>query len=298
MNNQSAPVAFVTGGSRGLGRALVKQLFGKGYSVYFSGRDQLAINSLIAELKPMQQNKQDIDGIIIDQSDLHAIEMLDNFAGNLPSIDLLVNNAGLIPKKPAVTAQGFEQAFGVNYLAHVLITQKLWQKLLAAENARVINVSSLAFGNGMIDWLQPRSLAVDGWQAYSASKLALILFTEALAARNDSSITINSVCPGIVDSDLLKEHPLFPPSMLARLANAMQPADVAADYLVWLATAPELHAVSGKFFSRSQAAYQPLKLNLDHATSDRLWQRSMQWLAEHSVSSRSFQVENPWVLQS
>lgn len=287
--NTATPVAFVTGGSHGLGRALVKQLFRAGFSVYFTGRDQLALASLCDELGSLKQAEQlagDYHSIVLDQSDLLAVAALEQQLAALPVIDVLVNNAGVIPKTPAATVQGFEYAFGVNYLAHVLLTAVLWEKLQAAAAARVINVSSLAFGNGVIDWQQPRVFPADGWQAYSNSKLALIVFNQALAARPATGkVTANSVCPGIVDSELLKNHPLFPPSLLARLQTAMKSADEAAEYLFWLATADELAPVSGRFFSRNQGGFAPLNLSLDGRLADQLWQQSLNWLAPFAPAS-------------
>jgi NAD(P)-dependent dehydrogenase (short-subunit alcohol dehydrogenase family) len=293
------PIAWITGGSRGLGHALVKQLFLQGYSVYFSGRDKAALDSLSAELHGLAQSqnmKNSFQSIILDQADLSGFSALDDVLKEISHIDLLINNAAFIPKKPSVTAQGFEEAFGVNYLSHFLLTKKLWSKLQASSHARVINVSSLAFGNGVIDFQQPREWPADGWQAYSNSKLAALLFTDALATRNkNASITINSVCPGIVDSNLLKDHPLFPPPMMARLSAVMQPADVAAEYLLWMSIAPELKNVSGYFFSRSQGGKQPLKLRFDQTTVDQLWSQSMQWVADYPVGGTGNSLSShPW----
>jgi NAD(P)-dependent dehydrogenase (short-subunit alcohol dehydrogenase family) len=293
-----APIAWITGGSRGLGRALVKQLYAQGFEVYFTGRDQNALAELGKELSLFDQSNK-WHSVVLDQADLQQFSSLDTLIEQLPKLDFLVNNAGVIPKKITTTAQGFEQAFGVNYLAHFVLTQKLWPKLLLSQQARVINVSSLAFGNGVIDWQQPRAFPADGWQAYSTSKLALILFSHGLAARCASSaITVNSVCPGIVDSDLLKDHPLFPPSMLARLSTAMQSCDAAAEYLFWLSTADTLKHVSDKFFSRSQSANQPLSLSIDEALSEKLWQYSMRWTQEYFSKRDNEESKqlNPWAV--
>jgi NAD(P)-dependent dehydrogenase (short-subunit alcohol dehydrogenase family) len=294
----SSPIAWVTGGSRGLGCALVKQLYAQGFEVYFTGRDQQALVELGKELSLIDQSNR-WHSVVLDQADMQQFPSVDALIDQLPRLDLLVNNAGVIPKKITTTMQGFEQAFGVNYLAHFLLTQKLWSKLLLSPQARVINVSSLAFGNGVIDWQQPRAFPADGWQAYSTSKLALILFSHSLAARcSASSITVNSVCPGIVDSDLLKDHPLFPPSMLARLSTAMQSSDAAAEYLLWLSTADSLSHVSGKFFSRSQGGFQPLSLSIDENLSEKLWQNSMRWTQEYFSNQRLVESRhlNPWAV--
>jgi NAD(P)-dependent dehydrogenase (short-subunit alcohol dehydrogenase family) len=104
------------------------------------------------------------------------------------------------------TKQGFEYQFGVNYLAHYLLTTLLLPKLKASAPARIVNVAALAHAFGKIDFDSFRSdKGYKPWPRYGQSKLANIMFTYELARRlsgDPAAPTVNALHPGIVRTEL------------------------------------------------------------------------------------------------
>ena len=102
-------------------------------------------------------------------------------------IDLLLNNAGImaLPKRHT-TEQGFEAQFGTNHLGHFALTRELYP--LLADDARIMNVSSIANLGGDVNWDDPQwEKAYDPWGAYRQSKTANLLFTLELTNRSQES---------------------------------------------------------------------------------------------------------------
>jgi NAD(P)-dependent dehydrogenase (short-subunit alcohol dehydrogenase family) len=119
-------------------------------------------------------------------------------------LDVLVNNAGGMWSQRSTTAHGFEQTLGVNHLGHFYLTNLLLDRLIASTPARIVNVASVAHhlpvrGMRWNDLQTERRYTA--MRAYSQSKLANVLFTQALARRLDpQQVTANAVHPGPVRS--------------------------------------------------------------------------------------------------
>jgi len=187
-----------------------------------------------------------------------------------------VNNAGVVLRRRHETDDGYEMTFQVNHLAPFLLTVLLHDRLAAAEDARVVNVASVAHrlaGRGLdFDDLQGRRRyrALD---AYCQTKLANILFTRELARRwAADDVTANAVNPGYVASRWGRDGDLSPVASLFLVLGrpfAQSPA-VGARTQVYLASAPELAAVTGGYWARSAAA-TPSRAALDDAAAARLW---------------------------
>src|SRR5690606_3686223 len=99
-------------------------------------------------------------------------------------LDVLINNAGIMPGTHTLTSEGFEISWATNHLSAFLLTNLLLEELQAAGNARIINVSSEAHRMGQIDLQHlddPKKYSP--FKAYCDSKLANILFTTELAQR-------------------------------------------------------------------------------------------------------------------
>lgn len=277
---------LITGATNGIGLALAKIIAGGGANVLITGRNESKVQRVRDEIIQFSSN-QSVSSFVVDQRKLSDIEQLvDNLSGHT-SIDILVNNAGVCPGSRQLNEQGLEQAFVVNYLSHVLLTHLLIDKLAAADQGRVVQVSSLAFGNGQLDFSNLQGERYfDGWQAYSNSKLFILLFNTLLAHQLvNSSVTSNAVCPGIVDTGLLADNPLFTPERLASLKPAMQEPDKACELILYLMLEPSIKGLSGEFFSRGYGGFQPLPINLDKQMARELWSYSREMLLQLSPSS-------------
>lgn len=205
--------AIVTGGSRGIGRAIVRRLAADGATVVFSYRDnKVAADELAAELDR-------VTAVPADQSDLSTLDAL--FEPVRDGLDILVNNAAVVPRVPVaeVTAADFDRAMTINAKYPLLAMRRAAD--LLRDNGRIVNISTL---NTVVPPV--------GFALYAASKAALEQFT-AVAAREFGArgITVNTVSPGATDTDLL--HASNPPEALAQtsaltaLGRLGQPADIA-----------------------------------------------------------------------
>jgi NAD(P)-dependent dehydrogenase (short-subunit alcohol dehydrogenase family) len=198
-------------------------------------------------------------------------------------LDVLVNNAGVLTDHRQKTADGFELTFGVNHLAPFLLTHKLQRLLLDNAPSRIVINSSTALGGGQIalDDLQAER-SFGGWAAYANSKLANLLFSNVLAERlEDTGVVCNALCPGLIDTNLLKDNQEFGEPRLAQLRRNMRSPEEGAEILLFLAGAQEAKDYSGAFFLRSAGnGRQPVYPNWDRETANQLWDMSAALLSD------------------
>lgn len=190
-----------------------------------------------------------------------------------PQIDILANNAGLLSDRRQETSEGFELTFAVNYLAPFLLTKLLLEVLGKSPDGRVVNTCSLAHGHGTIhfDDLQLRE-GYNLYKAYSQSKLALMLFTRALARRTrDTNITANCFHPGVVGTGIGEGGVMS--KIMGVVAPLLRRPDRGARTLVYLATSPELKDVRGEYFV-DEKRKRPKARGLDDELGERLWQHT------------------------
>ncbi|QCI67030.1 SDR family oxidoreductase [Phreatobacter stygius] len=218
-----------------------------------------------------------------------------------PSLDLLVNNAGVMtPPERRTTFDGFELQFGTNYLGHFALTAHVLPLLRQGDKPRVVNLSSLAHRSGQIhfDDLQGQN-AYSPWRAYAQSKLAMLIFALELQRRSDAAgwgLMSNAAHPGYARTELIPNGP-GTGGLLSRLSLLLQPlashsaADGALPTLL-AATSPE--AVGGAYYGPDwfYELKGPPKLAKvmpqakDEAAAARLWDVSEQ-LTKTSFSARA-----------
>ncbi len=159
----------ITGANAGLGEVTARELARVGARVVLAVRDT---EKGKAAAERMTGNVE------VRQLDLQDLGSVRRFADELGTVDVLVNNAGIMATKHAVTADGFEGQIGTNHLGHFALTNLLLPKL----TDRVVTVSSLMHHFGYISLrdLNWRSRPYSAWLAYSQSKLANLLFTSEL----------------------------------------------------------------------------------------------------------------------
>ena len=155
------------------------------------------------------KEKSGSDNVVFRQLDLASLASVRQFSTTIleeeTRIDILINNAGVLMGDREVSEDGFEMHFAVNHLGHFLLTNLLLDRIKAAPAGRIINVSALLyrFCRGIsfddINFEQSYSAGY----AYRHSKLANILFTRELARRLEgSSVTVNSLHPGVIQTEL------------------------------------------------------------------------------------------------
>jgi NAD(P)-dependent dehydrogenase (short-subunit alcohol dehydrogenase family) len=187
-----------------------------------------------------------------------------------PSLDVLINNAGVYEHQRRLTADGLELTMAVNHFAPFLLTHHLLGALSRAPRGRIVTVSSTAHQSGRLD-LDDLTFArrYDGYAAYAASKLANVLFTVELAKRlEDSAVTANCLHPGVIATKLLRSG----------FGMGGAPVEQGARTSVYLATSPEIESVSGRYYVDCRPA-TPSRTARDEALAARLWQESERLLA-------------------
>jgi 3-oxoacyl-[acyl-carrier protein] reductase len=187
-------VAIVTGAWRGLGRAAVARLHERGASVAVNVRDCGRAEALANEIGARAFA---VPGDVAAEGvpDQIARSTLERFG----RIDILVNNAALplSTRFPDVTAEEWRKALEVNLTAPFLMTKAVFPAMRGQHYGRIINISSSA----------GRMVSTLGGAHYTASKAGLLGLTRATAKElGEFGITVNAVCPGMIDTELTREH--------------------------------------------------------------------------------------------
>ncbi len=177
--------AVVTGANGGLGLETARQLAAHGAHVVMAARNQAKAATARADIEATAPDAS----LEVVELDLASLESVASAAaailGGRDTIDLLVNNAGLMAVPEGRTADGFETQFGVNHLGHWALTSHLLPALLRAPAARVVSVSSTAHHVGRR--VDPDNPHLEGnygpWKAYGQSKLANFHFGIGLQRR-------------------------------------------------------------------------------------------------------------------
>ncbi|HTY32901.1 oxidoreductase [Mycobacterium sp.] len=164
--------AIVTGANGGLGEVTARELARVGAHVVLAVRNTEKGQTAAARMT---------GDIEVRQLDLQDLTSVRRFADDTEEVDVLVNNAGIMATKHAVTADGFEGQIGTNHLGHFALTNLLLPKL----TDRVVTVSSLLHHIGFVSLkdLNWQSRRYSAWLAYGQSKLANLLFTSELQRR-------------------------------------------------------------------------------------------------------------------
>lgn len=238
---------LITGANTGIGFATAEQLVEQGQHVILACRNPQKAQAAQDQLRVLNQGQVDLVSL-----DLNSLEQVRNTADQIAerygSLDVLINNAGLFAKNRQLTQDGFEQQFGVNYLGHFLLTQKLLPVLQQSPKARIVHLASIAHWAGSI---KPHKFRAQGFYNplfyYGQSKLANLLFSNALAERlASSSITNNALHPGGVASDIYRE---LPKPVYAVMKVGLVPTSVPAKLISKMATADEWANRNGEYVS-------------------------------------------------
>ncbi|MGZ4618601.1 MAG: SDR family oxidoreductase [Frankiaceae bacterium] len=267
---------LVTGGTGGIGKATATALAALGARVGIVGRDRQRGEAAAQDITRAAPAAA-VNVFVTDLSAQAAVRRLAaEVLATYPRLDVLVNNVGGSWAHRQVTADGLEHTFALNHLAPFLLTHLLRDRLIASAPARVVTVASQAQRMGRVDFddLQGER-SYSGQRAYSASKLANLLFTYELARRLDGAgVTANAVHPGVVATRFGAEdeqpwfrllRPVIRPLMKSPERGARTP--------VLLASAPELAGVTGRYFANGHPI-RSSKASYDLDLQRQLWEVS------------------------
>ena len=208
-------VAIVTGGSRGIGRAIAGALASCGASVVISSRKADACAQAVAEIEAAGGMALAVPGNMGDLADVEHLvaATVERFGG----IDLIVNNAANALAQPvgSITEEAWAKSQAVNERGPLFLVQAALPHLEVSSHASVLNVVSVGvFTSG------------GGLALYTAAKAGLLMLTRAMATELASrSIRVNALAPGAVDTDMMAANPpaaidaMRSASVMGRLAS-------------------------------------------------------------------------------
>jgi NAD(P)-dependent dehydrogenase (short-subunit alcohol dehydrogenase family) len=268
--------ALVTGATGGIGFETALGLGQSGAEVLVHGRTRAKAEAAAVRLQAAAPGAI-FTPLAADFERLGDVRKLaETLLQGYSRLDILINNAGAWLGERAMTEDGHERLWQGNHLAPFLLTIKLEPLLRASAPARIITVSSNAHYSGRIDFddLDAGRQRYDGFAIYCRTKLANVLFSNALARRYEGAgVSANALHPGVVNTGIAASARRG----LAVLFRMMKPfylsAANGADTSLWLARAPEAAAFSGAYFVKRRSV-APLPDALDPALQERLWQVS------------------------
>jgi 3-oxoacyl-[acyl-carrier protein] reductase len=218
----SGGVAIVTGGSRGIGRAIVQRLADSGMTVVFTYRENAAAAAQVAA-----SNGERVTAEGLDVRDAAACtELVEKVAERFDHIDLLVNNAGVIRDNPVTILEEEDVRFVLetNVSGAFNMTRAVAPHMISRRSGRIVNITSVAGEKGG-----------RGQTNYAASKGALNSFTRSLAVElAPRGIRVNAVAPGVIETEMSRDvRERAPDQVLSRilLRRIGAPQDVA--HAVW-----------------------------------------------------------------
>jgi NAD(P)-dependent dehydrogenase (short-subunit alcohol dehydrogenase family) len=292
-------IVLVTGSTDGIGKQTALELAKKNAYVLIHGRNPERCHNTVDEIKAKSGNNK-LQSFVADFSSLNQVRKLaQQINQQYQHLDVLINNAGVYEKSYRESENGLEMTFAVNHMAPFVLTllllgvgdpnpftvsqmpffrsfiSKVCRKNKGSEGiskkssrGRIINVSSMSHYNSPEIDFDDLNLKknYDGYKAYCQSKLCNILFTYELAERlKETKVTANCLHPGVIDTKLLRSTLGMGGASLAEGAKTS----------VYLASAPELETVTGKYFSDCKESESS---NYSHniETRKKLWEISLQ----------------------
>jgi NAD(P)-dependent dehydrogenase (short-subunit alcohol dehydrogenase family) len=222
-------IVLVTGGNRGIGQEVCRQLAAAGHTVLLSARQRSKADEAVDRIGPV---KGDLHAIQLDVTDADSIALAQGaIAREFGRVDVLVNNAAILVSEDhgifETSVDELRRTFEANVFGAAAVSAAFVPGMIDRGYGRVVNVSSRAGQLSSMSGYAP---------AYSMSKTALNALTLQLAAAtNGTGVLVNSACPGWVRTEMGGR-------------SAPRSVDEGADTIVWLATLPD-DGPNGGFFS-------------------------------------------------
>ena len=262
---------MITGATSGIGRASAFELGKMGAKLILVCRNPERGEELVREIH--DAGNSEVELMVADlESQAQIRTVAADFLTTKKPLHVLMNNAGIFNMKRQVTSDGLEEVFAVNHLAYFMLTLLLLDRIKESAPARIINIAS--------DLHQRAKLKFDdlggersygGMSSYGQSKLANVLFTYELARRlAGTGVTVNCVHPGAVATNLASNNGALAKVAWKVIGAFMKSPETGASTQIYLASAPEVEGVTGKYFIDSKEARSSAESH-NAQMAQRLW---------------------------
>jgi dehydrogenase/reductase SDR family member 12 len=268
-------LVLVTGGSSGVGEAACAGFAAAGATVYMLARNYDRAARAVARIESQLPSAAGTVKLeLCDLSELSEVRSFaESFHARFDRLDVLVHNAGVLPRERTYTTDGVELTFATNVLGPFLLTSLLLPSLLAAAPSRVITVSSGGMYTASLRPDDPQLVDedFDGPRFYAHTKRAQVALNRVWAERHPADrIAFHAMHPGWVDTPGLRRSlPRFRRLMRPILRDARQGADT----VLWLGTDPEIEPATGGFWhDRARRPEHRLRSRCETAHDrERIW---------------------------
>ncbi|KAK8572126.1 hypothetical protein V6N12_028188 [Hibiscus sabdariffa] len=303
------PVCVITGATSGLGAAAAFALSREGFYVVLAGRSLHLLSKIMTEIKTQNKGAH-VKAFVVDLSSFQSIL---EFKSSLQqwlldckmhsSVQLLINNAGILATSSRVTPEGYDQMMGTNYIGAFCLTKVLLPLLKRSPvPSRIVNVTS--FTHRSVFDVQVDKESVSGIRflrseqypfasIYEYSKLFLILFSYELHQQlgltdQPSHVSVNAADPGFVKTNIMREFPSCLSNLafqVLRILGLLQlPEDGVSSILDAALAPPE---VSGVYFFGGEGRYVDSSgLSHNAKLAKELWNISYNLFMEASLASK------------
>jgi NAD(P)-dependent dehydrogenase (short-subunit alcohol dehydrogenase family) len=297
--DQHGRVAVITGGSGGIGLETARALAARGATVVLAGRDQAKLARAVGELQAARPDAS-VQTAELDLASLESVrKTAADLAGRFTTLDMLINNAGLMFPPYGLTKDGYELQFGTNHLGHFALTGLLMRQLLATPGSRVVTVSSNGHRFGRMDFADLNSARhYQRGLAYGQSKLANLMFTyelqRRLAAAKASTMAL-AAHPGNAQTELTRHMSRMINAALGPRLHAVNSwfvQDAAMGALPTLRATTDPTAVGGTYYGPDgflQATGYPVVVTSSNRSQNRQAQRRL-WVESEQLTGITYPV--------
>jgi len=273
----SGKTILITGANSGLGYETMRVLAMRGAHIIAIARNMekatKACDSIEGKTTPVACELTDFNSVVACTETIKGLKK---------PIDVLICNAGIMELPELEQVYGIEKQFVVNYLGHFILTNRLLDQVKAADQGRVVVLSSGRYKAAPPEGIQFENLSgekgYDPLTAYGQSKLAIALFAQELSRRLEgTTVTSNSVLPGVIMTNLGRHLPTWK-IMLSKLIGwtFMRSLEQGVATTCYVATNPELANVSGQMFFNCSPITPEGNHMSDRALATKLWNVSVE----------------------
>lgn len=273
--NLTGKRVIVTGGTSGLGEETARALASKGADVTIVGRNKEKLIQSAARIKAVTGHTVEIGCLELDKPEsIHRFAK--EWLSNHQTLDLLINNAGVLGCPLTYTKQGYELQFSTNHLGHFLLTNLVMSALKSSGNARVVNLSSSGHYVSEVDFSDIHYInrLYTPMQAYGQSKTANIWFSNELDRRfKTDGVRSFALHPGGINTNIGRH---ITPVVMDEITSIIQSFDGAGDEMktisqgaattCWAATSAELNGEGGLYLADCQIGKEGSSISTDYAS--------------------------------